>query len=591
MLSQLSIRNFAIIDDLTLTIGPGFVVLTGETGAGKSIILDAVTLVLGGRSDSTMVRAGQSRAFVEAEFMLNKSQQKVINPMLVEDGLEGDYPGLLVLAREVRESGRSIARVNGRTVSLAQLRSIAEPLVDIHGQGEHLSLLKPKAHLPLLDSYASLEQQREEYAREFDQLRALQNELHSLRRDEKLIAQRIDMLTYQIEEISAASLQNGEEEALREERTRLGNAEQLQRLTSEINAGLIGMDGDTPAAIDLIGEAERALHKLSDVDPAQAALLKELQGLSYQLNEIAAQIQDYQKNLEHNPQRLNDVEDRLELINGLKRKYGGTIAEILATEAQAIEELDQISHNEERIAAMELAREELLHSVGELGEALSQARQAAAGNLSKAVEEQLQDLYMEGARFAVSFDREPSEEGAYTANGRFAFDRSGLDRAEFIISANPGEPLKPMARVASGGETARLMLALKSALAAVDATPTLIFDEIDQGIGGRVGDIVGRKLWSLAAVGDHQVIIVTHLPQLAGYGDSHLRVSKTVSDGRTTTQVKQLDSVGRVDELAAMLGTGRETAVNGAQSILDQVQAVKEKAAVAETRSAASATS
>ncbi|MFN2294279.1 MAG: DNA repair protein RecN [Candidatus Promineifilaceae bacterium] len=577
MLSQLSIHDFAIIDDINLPIKPGFVVLTGETGAGKSIILDAVTLVLGGRADSSMVRAGSSTAFIEAEFVLNEALQEVINPLLLEDELQGDYPGLLVLAREVRENGRSIARVNGRTVSLAQLRTIAEPLVDIHGQGEHLSLLKPKAHLPLLDSYAALNGQREIYAGVVAQLQAVQNELHALRRDEKLIAQRVDMLTYQIDEIAAAALEPGEDEALREERTRLANAEKLQNLTSEINAALIGVDGDTQAAIDLIGEAERALHKLADVDDAQKELLQELQGLSYQLSEIAARIQEYQDNLEHNPQHLNEVEERLELINTLKRKYGETIAEILATHDRATAELQKISNSEERIAALETERESLLHRVGELGEALSLARQEAAKKLSAAVEGQLQDLYMEGARFAVSFERELSAEGAYGANGRYAFDRGGLDRAEFVISANPGEPLKPMARVASGGETARLMLALKSALAAVDATPTLIFDEIDQGIGGRVGDIVGRKLWSLAAVGEHQVIIVTHLPQLAGYGDAHLQVSKAVNGGRTTTQVNQLDRNGRVDELAAMLGTGHETAVNGANAILNHVQTVKEK--------------
>jgi DNA repair protein RecN (Recombination protein N) len=586
MLSQLSIRDFAIIDDLNLKLEPGFVVLTGETGAGKSIILDAVTLVLGDRSDSSMVRAGSSMAFVEAEFVLDQALQEIINPLLLEDGLEGDYPGLLVLAREVRETGRSIARVNGRTVSLSQLRAIAEPLVDIHGQGEHLSLLKPKAHLPLLDSYAALDEQRETYAAVVDQLRSVQRELHGLRRDEKLLAQRVDMLTYQIEEIGAASLEPDEEEALREERTRLANAEKLQQLTSEINAGLVGIDGDTLSAIDLIGEAERALHKLVDVDDAQKELLQELQGLSFQLSEIAAQIQQYQNNLEHNPQRLNEVEERLELINKLKRKYGETIVEILATQEKAAEELEKISHNEERIAALETEREKLLHRIGELGEALSQARQEAAIKLSSAVEAQLEDLYMEGARFAVSFEREPSEEGAYGADGRFAFDRSGLDLAEFIISANPGEPLKPMARVASGGETARLMLALKSALAVVDATPTLIFDEIDQGIGGRVGDIVGRKLWNLATVGEHQVIIVTHLPQLAGYGDAHLHVSKTIEGGRTITRVEQLNRDGRVNELAAMLGTGPETAVDGARSILNQVQTVKEKGSLAKSRSA-----
>jgi DNA repair protein RecN (Recombination protein N) len=575
MLSNLSIRNFAIIDDLSLKIEPGFVVLTGETGAGKSIILDAVTLVLGGRSDSTMVRAGSSQAQLEAEFALTPALQEEINPLLVEEGLESDYPDILSLGREIRDNGRSIARVNGRTVSLALLRRIAEPLVDIHGQGEHLSLLRPQAHLPLLDSYAGLDGRRREFGAVVDQLRAVQNELRDLRRDQRLIAQRVDMLGYQIEEIDAASLRVDEEEELREERTRLANAELLQRLTSEITASLMGAGDDASAAVDLIGQAERALGKLAEVDDAQLELLYELQGLSFQLSEISSRVQHYQDRLEHNPQRLDEVEERIELIIDLKRKYGSTIADILATRERAAAELDQISNSEERIAALEREQERLLHQVGELGEALSAARQESAQALSTAVEKHLAELYMEGARFAVSFEREPSEDGAYGIDGRYAFDRSGLDRAEFIISANPGEPLKPMARVASGGETARLMLALKSALAAVDATPTLIFDEIDQGIGGRVGDIVGRKLWGLAVEGEHQVIIVTHLPQLAGYGDAHLHVSKQVADGRTTTHIEPLDRTGRINELAAMLGTDRKTAVSGAVSILDQVQKVK----------------
>ena len=575
MLSNLSIRNFAIIDDLSLKIEPGFVVLTGETGAGKSIILDAVTLVLGGRSDSTMVRAGSSQAQLEAEFALTPALQEEINPLLVEEGLESDYPDILSLGREIRDNGRSIARVNGRTVSLALLRRIAEPLVDIHGQGEHLSLLRPQAHLPLLDSYAGLDGRRREFGAVVDQLRAVQNELRDLRRDQRLIAQRVDMLGYQIEEIDAASLRVDEEEELREERTRLANAELLQRLTSEITASLMGAGDDASAAVDLIGQAERALGKLAEVDDVQLELLYELQGLSFQLSEISSRVQHYQDRLEHNPQRLDEVEERIELIIDLKRKYGSTIADILATRERAATELDQISNSEERIAGLEREQERLLHQVGELGEALSSARQESAQALSTAVEKHLAELYMEGARFAVSFEREPSEDGAYGIDGRYAFDRSGLDRAEFIISANPGEPLKPMARVASGGETARLMLALKSALAAVDATPTLIFDEIDQGIGGRVGDIVGRKLWGLAVEGEHQVIIVTHLPQLAGYGDAHLHVSKQVADGRTTTHIEPLDRTGRINELAAMLGTDRKTAVSGAVSILDQVQKVK----------------
>ncbi len=580
MLAELFIRNFAIIDNLRMQFAPGFNVLTGETGAGKSIILDAVNLVLGGRADSSIVRAGHDKAFVEATFRLNSALQAVLTPLLEAEGLDEQFGDEILLARELRVNGRNICRVNGRTVNVNLLRQISEPLIDIHGQGEHLSLLKPKSHLPLLDSYAKLEKERADVAAEVRKIHAVQTELADLRRDERLLAQRIDMLQFQIEEISAANLIDGEEAELRQERTRLANSEQLARNMGVAIALITGVEDDEEATIvDMLGQAERALSQVAKLDESKAALLENLQGLTFQLNELAVEAQDYQDSLEYDPQRLDEVEERLELLNTLKRKYCESIAEILAVGAAADAELEQISNSAERIASLEKEKEKLLHTIGKKGEALSEKRQKAAQKLGRAVEQQLGDLQMNGARFAVEFSREPRPDGAYVGAGeqteRFAYDQSGIDKGEFVISANPGEPLKPMAKVASGGETARLMLALKTALAEVDATPTLIFDEIDQGIGGRVGDVVGRKLWGLTAVGNHQVIVVTHLPQLAGYGDIHFHVSKHVVNERTTTNVQNLDVSGRIEELAAMLGTGGETAVSGAQSILNRVQQTK----------------
>ena len=448
------------------------------------------------------------------------------------------------------------------------MRQIAEPLVDIHGQGEHLSLLKPRAHLPLLDGYGGLNELRQAFAAEVDVLRLTQSELLSLQQDERALAQRIDMLQYQVDEIGAAELQDGEEEELKKERTRLANAEQLNRLAAEITAVLVGLEDDNLSATDLLGKGERALGQLSRLDGSKVALLENLQGISFQLSELAADVEAYQQNLEFNPVRLNDVEERLELINTLKRKYGDSIAAVLATKERAEAQLEQISLSEERIIILEKAQERLLRQIGRMGEDLSVRRQEVALKLSAAVENQLNDLQLAGARFAVQFSRDMADDGAFVGDDRVAFDGSGLDRAEFVISTNPGEPLKPVARVASGGETARLMLALKTALAEVDGTPTLIFDEIDQGIGGRVGGVVGRKLWRLTAVGNHQVIVVTHLPQLAGYGDIHFHVSKHVVNGRTSTAVTNLDVSGRIDELADMLGTKGESAVGGAEAIL-----------------------
>ena len=575
MLTELFIRNFAIIDELRLHFHNGFNVLTGETGAGKSIILDAVTLMLGGRADTTLVRAGAGEAYVEATFTLSNSLKKIVSPILEAEGLEEDKNDSVLLSRELRLNGRNICRVNGRTVNLSVLRDVAEPLIDIHGQGDHLSLLQPRSHLPLLDAYAGVQANRADLAKEVTALQEIQSELAELRQNERMLAQRADMLRFQIEEIDAATLTEGEEEELRAERTRLANSEQLMKSASEAVNLLTGMDDDTQAGADMLGQAERALVQLTRYDETQGPLLERLQGLIYQLSEVSSELQSYLNEVEYNPSRLDFVEERLELINMLKRKYGEDIGTILALRDRAKTELTRIDNSEERIGELEKTQEDYLRRCGEMALKLSQKRQAAATKLAAAVVSQLTDLQMDGAKFEVQFERQPQADGLYVEKERLAFDKTGFDQVEFLISTNPGEPLKPMARVASGGETARLMLALKTALAQVDKTPTLIFDEIDQGIGGRVGDVVGRKLWGLTAVAEHQVIVVTHLPQLAGYGDVHFHVSKAQADGRTTTRVDSLDQPGRIQELAAMLGTQGVHAKGGAESILAQANGTK----------------
>lgn len=575
MISELYIKDFAIIDELRLQLSAGFIVMTGETGAGKSIILDAMMLLLGGRADTTMVRADCETAYVEGIFNLPPHYAEAIAPLLAEEGVESGDPDTLLLAREVRVNGRNICRVNGRAVTLNFMSDVSEALVDIHGQGEHLSLLRPRSHLPLLDAYAGLQEERRELTREVRALRKIEQELADLKHNARNIAQRIDMLEFQVSEIDAARLEIGEEEELRKERARLGNVEQLLENANEALALLQGVDDDMPAAVDLLSQAERSLGQLARLDETKEPWLERLQGLVSEFDELSAELRYYQEELEFNPGRLSFVEERLELINTLKRKYGDTVEEILAWGERAQKELEEIGFNEERADSLAEEVEQYLQRIGRMAQALSQKRQKAAEALSDAVEAELSDLNMPGARFAVNFERTADESGVYVEGQRFAYDDSGIDRVEFLISTNPGEPLKPMARVASGGETARLMLALKTALARVDETPTLIFDEIDQGIGGRVGDVVGRKLWGLAAQGEHQVIVVTHLPQLAGYGDAHFHVSKGQREGRTVTDVTPLDDGGRVAELAAMLGTHDEAARRGAESILAQAAEIK----------------
>lgn len=584
MLAELYIRNFAIIDDLHLHFSPGFTVLTGETGAGKSIILDAVNLVIGDRADTTIVRAGADEAYVEATFQLGPEQRAIIDPLLVEEGLEGDQPDVLVMARELRTNGRSIGRINGRSANLALLRQVADPLIDIHGQGEHLSLLRPRSHLPLLDAFGGLTAERELLATEVRKLYQIQNELRKLLDSKELKAQRIDMLQYQIQEIAAAGLQPDDETELRSERTRLANSEQLSRYATEVIAYLSGVDDDSSSATDLLGRAEAALSHLVRLDESRQSLLESLQGLTFQLAELAVAVQDYLGQLEYDGDRLNAVEARLEAINALKRRYGAdSVPALLAAQEAAAVELKALQNSEVRTAELEAEQDLYLRRIGQMAIALSEKRQAAARELADAIEHHLADLKMEGARFAVQFETTPDENGCYVVGvedgemKRLAFDLTGIDQLEFVISANPGEPLKPMAKVASGGETARLMLALKTALAQIDITPTLIFDEIDQGIGGRVGDIVGQKLWGLAGAAGHQVIVVTHLPQLAGYGDTHFHVSKGTSEGRTITTVTALDGAGRVRELGEMLGTQGAISRDGAESILQQAEATKAK--------------
>ena len=435
-------------------------------------------------------------------------------PLLTEHGLEGDHPDLLVLAREVRANGRSVARVNGRGVTTALLGEIGGQLVDVHGQGEHLSLLREREHVGLLDRYAGLGGEVAQVADLARRVRGVRRELERLRQDERERARRIDLLAYQVEEIRAANLTPDEAEALEAERRRLANAEQLAELSNEALVRLSGGDmlGEeagqgAQGALDALGTAEQALSRLARLDSGAASLVEQLGEAAALLDDLARELAHYRDGIEFNPHRLAEVEERVHLIHGLQRKYGEKIADVLAYGERAATELETISHAEERIAGLEAEEVELLAELGRLGAALSAARRAAGERMARAIEAELADLQMAKARFAASISWTQDPSGAIVdadaaavagqAPGRFSFDSHGLDAVAFLVSANPGEPLKPLAKVASGGETSRLMLALKTVLGRADETPTLIFDEIDQGIGGRVGGTVGRKLWGL----------------------------------------------------------------------------------------------
>jgi DNA repair protein RecN (Recombination protein N) len=589
MLSELRIRDLAIIDRLDLAFSRGFNVLTGETGAGKSIIIDAVGLLLGDRATPEVVRAGAERTEVEGTFRVNAAPGQRLAALLDEHGLEGDDPEWLVLAREVRANGRSIARINGRAVPASLLSEVGDLLVDVHGQGEHLSLLREREHVGLLDRYAGLGDRQAEIAGLVGQLRHVRRELESLRQGERERVRRIDLLSYQVEEIGAARLRPGESEELEAERTRLGNAEQLAALGAEALRLMQGNDDEGPGALDALGAAEQALGRLARIDATAVPLSEQLDEAVTTLSELVRALSDYGEAIEFNPRRLEQVEERLHLIHGLRRKYGDTLDEIVAYGDRAAVELDAISHAGENIARLEAEEADLLRRIGALGAALSAARRSAGERLARAIEGELADLQMAQARFSAEIGWRPDADGATVepeaaaaaaqGPGRYAFDAHGLDTVAFLVSANPGEPLRPLVRVASGGETSRLMLALKAVLGRADETPTLIFDEIDQGIGGRVGGTVGRKLWGLTGASDqaagHQVLCITHLPQLAAYGDRHFHVVKRIVDARTVTSVHELAGDERITELARMIGTESQTGRMSVEEMMGEIQRTK----------------
>jgi DNA repair protein RecN (Recombination protein N) len=575
MLAELHIDNFAIIDQLDLTFGPGLITFTGETGAGKSIIIDAVGLLLGGRAEVSMIRTGSDQALIEATFKIPESNRTAIHAILEREELLDD-PDYFTIGREIRAEGRSVARLNGRVVNAGLLREVSELLVDVHGQSEHLSLLRVREHLNLLDRYASNDQLVEDYYQVYRQLVAVRRELSDLGSAEKEAARRIDMLNYQINEIEIAHLEYGEEELLRSERSRLANAENLTSIVQQV---LINLDDGTPEApsvTDLMGQVVDGINDLSRIDTSLNQTLENLQSTFSTLTELSRDLRSYLEGIEFNPDRLNQVEDRLDLIVNLKRKYGDSISSILKYLEAARLEKDSIVHAGERIEELQSQEQSLLAELGKRGQLLSEERHESAAKLEKEIEVELDQLNMAEARFNIDFKEKLDPDGVPSSDGRtLAYDSTGTDQVEFLIAPNPGEGLKPLVKIASGGETSRLMLALKNVLARADNVPTLIFDEIDQGIGGRVGTIVGHKLWLLSR--HHQVLCVTHLPQLAAFGDQHLQVSKQIQDGRTLTQVSLLHDNARLDELAQMLGESSDGARRTAQDMLQAAMTLTQR--------------
>ncbi len=538
MLLTLSIINFAIIDRLEVEFGSGFNVLTGETGAGKSIVMDAIGLLLGDRANPELIRAGCEEATVEALFDLAG------RPDLQEAVTQAGFPAGddLVLRRIVNRGGRSRAYVNGALATLTQLQPLTEQLVAVCGQHEHQALLAREAHLPFLDRFGELAALLADYREAYAVWRELGERLEQLAAAERERAQRLDLLRYQLDEIDTVQASPGEDEELAAERLLLQNAERLAAAANNGYETLYAADG---AVCARLGRLATELEGLTGVDPALGGVAETLQQSLYALEDAASQLRSHLGRIRFEPGRQEEVETRLARLATLKRKYGTTLAEVLAYRESIATELHQLEHAEEARADLEVARARQQAILLEGGRQLSAARQAAGQRLSAAMQRELADLAMNGAQFELQL-APLSEPGPL-----------GLERGEFLLAPNRGEALLPLARIASGGELSRILLALKRIAPGQEQVPTLIFDEVDAGIGGVTATAVGEKLRAVSR--SAQVLCVTHLPQVAAGADRHFLVAKRESDGRTVTQVERLDAEARIQEMARMLGGAQVT--------------------------------
>ncbi|MGI9145125.1 MAG: DNA repair protein RecN [Chloroflexota bacterium] len=581
MLTQLTIRNFAIIDLLQIDWHAGLNVITGETGAGKSILIDAVGALLGDRLGPEVVRSGAQRALVEGVFTLLDNPPADLTTVLDQYGLQPE-DGALIVSREIAGSGsRGGARINGRGVPLAVLQELGELLVDVHGQSEHMALLRAREQLAYLDRYAAVLVDRAEVARLVRELRVTRDKRRKLVAEERETARLQDMLRHEVAEIDSAGLQReDEEDQLSTHRARLQHVERLRQSALAAYEGLMGSESnedamERPGAVDLLGQAVSACQDAGRIDAALLTEGEALGGALIQAEESARALRDYLDALEVDPEALERTAERLFLIGDLKRKYGESIREILTYAAGARQRLADIEHRSERLAELSAQEDELAGELGVAVAGLSRRRQAAAREFSGAVERELAELRLAGARFAVSVGQTLDPEGLLVDGRRLAVDLSGVDRVEFLLATHPGEEPKAMARVASGGELARIALALKTALSRAETRPTLIFDEIDAGVGGRPAPVVGEKLWAVAATG-HQVLCVTHMPQVAAFANCHYVVSRAGPEAGSDTRVVLLDDEQRVEELAAMLaGTPSAAAPPSARELLQRAAAVQ----------------
>lgn len=536
MLQELSVKNFAIISELRVTFQSGMTVLTGETGAGKSIIIDAMSLLAGSRGSSEYIRQGAEKCMIEGVFAL--PNQPELLALLEALGVELEDE-LLIIQRDLSRSGKNYSRVNGRSVNIANLKKIGNFLVDIHGQHEHQELMQSEKHLAILDSFGGQELAvlKERYQKAYADYRRVQKKVADREKNEQEFAQRMDMLRFQHDEILAANLILGEEEKLEEEKQKLNN---FQKITEVLSFGHTMLSGEETSSLDRVGQVMATLETIAQWDADYQALFETVQNSYYLLQEASAEMLQHLDHLELDENRLYEVDNRLELLRQLKRKYGETIAQILAYDEEITKELADADLLEQKADEWSALQQQAYQDVLQLAEKLHQARQTIAKELEVRMVQELKDLYLAQTKFQVRFlDTEQK------------LTESGMDQVEFYITTNPGEPLKPLVRVASGGELSRIMLAMKTIFSKTKDKTSIVFDEVDTGVSGRVAQAIADKIHHIAQ--DSQVLCITHLPQVAAVADYQYFIEKKISNQRTQTTVHQLNEAERIQEIARML--------------------------------------
>ncbi|MBR5794304.1 MAG: DNA repair protein RecN [Anaerotignum sp.] len=557
MLEHLHIKNVALIKESEITFGEGLNILTGETGAGKSMVIDSLQFALGGRAGKDFLRHGEKMASVEALFAV---QSSALQEKLEENGIEPEEDGSVLITRTLSETGKSVCRVNGSTVTVSMLKEFAEDLIDIYGQHEHQSLLNPSRHIRLLDRFcgAGFGDAMEEYKASFHALKEIDKQLDALMGDESQREQRMDILIFQKEEIEGAALKTGEEEDLLEQKKRLGSMEKLMRLTEESIALLYdGMDR-MPSACDQLGDALSKLQEAAEYDNTLKPFADALGDAYAAVEDTARELKREADKQENDPGLLEEIEERLQVIYKLKRKYGGSVEAVLAFYDKVAEELDFLANSNEKVMELLNEKEKEQKKLMAYAETLTARRKDTAEQVADQIEAALRDMEMKDAKFHIQID----EKADWTADGK--------DKVEFLISANAGESLKPLAKIASGGEMSRVMLALKTVLVDADDIGTFIFDEIDTGVSGRTARKVGEKMRFLG--GKRQILCITHLPQIAAMADSHFLIQKETADSQTITHVTPLTEEGSVAEVARLMGGSdvTETTLAAARELISE---------------------